>query len=444
MKIRIFWMFAVSVAISSVANAKSYVPLMSQSGSHALVQGVFLQTKAESRPYLPGIRPVELELLEDALRRKMPIAIGNSREKAQASIIRNALRDPVKRAHLRGIYAEAIFLKKNPNWGYVAKSNAPKNDVYTWIPGQRRPFTAQIKTHASGDPATYSKDMDKDEYGLFLIPDEHVPSLREYLNKELHEHELAGRTSEAEFVRVKLERVRGTGDTIKNYDKDISRAARFAFQEQYSGYISLGASTAMVIGPDLWNWWLTGSINDQLMLRMAHAASISASGQAASYPLSRNTASTLPKERASTSALSKLGSLPLRGSVKGNATISLVMLTTDTVFSAYERAGFYRAMQNENFYTDLGGSIGGLALGGEAGAFVGEEVTVATRNPIYGGAAGFITFAVVGTAGSIGGKVITRRILEAVNPEFLQKVESTAVADAQKRIKNSLTNPTQI
>ena len=118
MKTISYWLLITGAAICQIAEAKSYIPIGSPLSTSALT---------DARPYLPGLRPVELELLEDALRRKMPITIGNSREKAHAKIIRNSLRDPVKRSHIKGILAEALFLEKNPNWLYVRSPTASQH-----------------------------------------------------------------------------------------------------------------------------------------------------------------------------------------------------------------------------------------------------------------------------------------------------------------------------
>ena len=113
-----FWFLLSNVAFSMV-EANSYISLGSVQGNPNAQHGAFLSAKVEDRPVLPGIRPVELELLEDALRRKMPRTIGESRVQAHHKIIRNSLRDPMKRAHIKGVLAEALYLEKNSKWGYV-------------------------------------------------------------------------------------------------------------------------------------------------------------------------------------------------------------------------------------------------------------------------------------------------------------------------------------
>lgn len=82
--------------ISGLAHGRAYVPLGEIGNEAAIKTDGFISAKAQDRPFLLGARPSEVELMEDALRRKNPRAIGSSRIAAHESIIRNFLRDPVK------------------------------------------------------------------------------------------------------------------------------------------------------------------------------------------------------------------------------------------------------------------------------------------------------------------------------------------------------------
>lgn len=431
-----YWILITGIAIGQVAEAKSYIPLGSPLSAPTWTQGRYLPVKDEARPFLPGMRPVELELLEDALRRKMPRTIDDSREQAHKKIIHNSLRDPVKRSHIKGIMAEALFLEKNPHWGYVGKPNASQHDIYTRISGRQSPYTAQIKTHASGDARIYAQDMKEDHLSnRFLVPDDHVAPLREHWRNKIQEHETTGRIAEATDARKQLARVRGLGFTAKYLDDSYTRAARYAFREQNAGYVSLGAAGAMAIGPELWDLWNTGSVTNQSMLRIAHMVSVIGTERVISNALARHTASTRPFDGTNTSTFPKLGSL--RGSVKGNAIVGLPILVIDTAWSTYEYGGA-RALQNTDFYTNLGGSVGGLALGMAVGVPAASVLTTLTGNPMIGGAAGAITALAAGTAGNIGGRTVTRKILVAVKPDLIYKPEDQMVSDAKKNIEDSI------
>ena len=196
------------------------------------------------------------------------------------------------------------------------------------------------------------------------------------------------------------------------------RANDFAFRGRNAGYISLGTAAAMAMGPELWNLLNTGSLTDQTMQRTAHAGSIIAA------------------ERATTLSLSKFGNGALQGGMRGNSIVALTILAADTAWSVYEYGG-NRAFQNEAFYTNLGGNVGALALGMTTGALVGEGVSL-MAGPLVGGATFLATSIVVGSIGYVGGRATTLKILEAVHPEFLYKAEDTAIADAQKNLKDSI------
>lgn len=188
------------------------------------------------------------------------------------------------------------------------------------------------------------------------------------------------------------------------------RSKDFVLRGQNAGYISLGAAAAMAMGPELWNLLNTDSLTHQTSTNTAHAGFIIAA------------------ERITTYTLSKFGNGALQGSMRGNAIVGLTILATDTAWSVYENGG-NRAFQNEGFYNNLGGSVGTLV-----GIPVALVVTGMTGNPILGGLAG----AGVATAGYIGGRATTRKILETVRPEFLYKAEDTAIADAQNNINGSI------
>lgn len=415
-----------SVSICRVADARSYVPLGALQDTPASTQGVLRSVKNADRPLLAGTRPVELELLEDALRRKMPRTVGASREKAHERIIRNALRDPVKRSHMRGILAEALYLGRNPEWGYVNNPTASQHDIYKWVAGRRTPFTAQIKTHASGDARLYAQDMVVDHRSdHFKVPDNHVRRLEDHWRSQFRDLKARGFTAESVEAQRQLDRVRGLGFTSKELDDHLSNAARYSLRERNAGYVTLGAGIALAVTPDLLDWWRGGTPGNEAMFRIARAGSI------------------LATERATTLGLARFGTGALRGTLGGNAISGLAMLATDTSFSIYENGGA-GAFRGESFYTHLGASIGGLALGMTVGTPVSISVTTWASPiagpwaPAVGGLAGLATGAVAGAAGYLGGEVASRRILEVIDPDFLHDAENAMIRDARDRIERSI------
>lgn len=253
----------------------------------------------------------------------------------------------------------------------------------------------------------------------------------------MREHEAAGRVADAAEARRQLSRIRGLGFTAKSLDDSYTRAARFALREQNAGYVSLGAGIALAFGPQVWDLWHSQSLTDQAAFRTAHAGSVIAAERMTTYALSRNAGSILASESLNASVVSKLGSGSLRGSLQGNAIVGAAILATDTAFSVYEHGGM-RAFKNENFLTNLGGGLGALPLAMGAGGKASQLVTLWTKNPIYGGAAGVVTGIAAGSVGYFGGRTATHRILENVNPEFMHREEDAAIADAIKQLSQAI------
>lgn len=426
MKILPFATFLVATVLGNAADGRSYSPLGEADTGAAPSPPSTRALDPADRPTLPGLRPAEVELLEDALRRKRPIKVGSSRERAYETIIRNGLRDPVKRSHMKGMLAEALFLENNPEWGYVRSSNAPQVDLYRWMPGQRRPLGAQVKTHATSDPAIYARDMVQDHRAdRFLVPDDHVQPLRDYWRKQIGEHRANGATSERIEAERQFARVGRLGFSAKNLDDHFSSVVRHCLRERNARYVSIGAGLALIVGPDLWTWWRTGSMPDQFAYRALRGGSILAAERAAQWTLAR----------ASTGAL--------RGSLRGNVVSGLVIVAVDTGFSIHESGGT-AAFRSESFYTTLGGGIAATTLGFSVGTLVGVAVTGAAAAfgpwaPVIGSSAGFAAGFAGGTAGYFGGHVVTRTILEVIDPAFLHDAERAAIQSARERVNAEIT-----
>jgi hypothetical protein len=424
MKSSAIWLLALCLAASTAAQGKSYTPI--GINGPTINRGAFLPVKIADRPVLPGIRPVEVELLEDALRRKMNITIGDSREKAHQKIIRNSLRDPMKRSHIKGLLAEALFLEKNPGWGYVRKTNAPQVDVYVLRKGMR-PWGAQIKTHISGTPHTYANDMLTDNRAdRFLVPDDHVASLREHWQAQAGKHESAGRTAEAIEARRQLSRIGGVGFKSEYLDQSYSRVTRYAKREQYAGYVSLGAAVGLMLGTELWNTWQEGALTDQAALRTVHGGSILAAERAMTHVMTRN-ARVIPSS--STASPSGLGSSVLRGGLRGNAIVGATILAVDTAFAVYEHGG-RRAFDNDAFYAGFGGSVSAFVVGMTAG----QAVASWTVNPY----AGFLVGTATGMAAYIAGQDVLSRILRILDEENLCKKDDVIYEAARESMDRRL------
>lgn len=416
-----------SFALVPNVHARSYVPLsISAEPDRSAPAENARSIRPESRPYLPGLRPLEVELLEDVLRRKRPISVGNSVEKAHDAILRNALRDPVKRGHIKGELAEAMFLQRNPEWGYVRSGNAPEVDVYRWVASRTRPEGAQIKTHASSNPATYARDMAADrKANFFLVPDDHVEELRDYWRSRIREFEERGLSQRAADARGQLARIGGLGFTAKELDASLSRAAQHIIRERSASYISLGAASAVVLGPLLWDF-LQGEIQaDELGYHATRAGAV------------------LGAERLSSRALHNWKSGALRGSWRGNAVVGTSLLVVDTAFAIYENGG-RAAFRSADFYANLSGSVSSIAVMWKVGPIVTMAVTrrAGRIHRAWGTGAGVAlgigTALLAGTVTYFGGREMGLVVLESVDPDFLYDQERLAVSTAKENLEGRI------
>ena len=88
MKALLVTTFFATCGVCRVAQAKVYVPLGTLGRTAVSTASIFLPTKSADRPSLPGMRPVEVELMEHAPQRLKSRTVGNDQNAAIKSIIR--------------------------------------------------------------------------------------------------------------------------------------------------------------------------------------------------------------------------------------------------------------------------------------------------------------------------------------------------------------------
>jgi hypothetical protein len=408
-------------------NSRAYVSLGNWQGGQPSIEGAARAINVADRPYVSGKRPAEVELLVDALRRKQPRTIGESTERAYESIVRNSMRDPVKRSHFRGMLAEARYVYENPEWGYVRSPTASQHDIYRWQAGRKSPYTAQIKTHGSADPTAYARKMRVDfRSDLFLVPDEHVDGIRNYWRAQATELEGRGLRYVATEARRQLNRVQGLKFTNAQLDDDLTSASRYILLKQGRTYVSLGAGRGLVLNSVGRELFRTGPIARPPVLGSAtHVAGLSA-------------------ERLRTRSLSSVGSRGPRLAWRGVAGVGVALVVLDTSWSIYSLGGVTAALHSPYFYTRLVGSVSGTALGLWVGTEVAGYVTASAVPmaggwaPVVGGTAGFIAGAIAAAGGYIGGESVARTLGEAVNPEAFRAAERKSIESARGDIASRL------
>jgi hypothetical protein len=348
--------------------------------------------------------------------RKHPKLLKNSPVKARELLLRRYSNNP---AQLRGIMAEAMFLDHNPEWGYVQKPNASQHDVYRWVLGRRTPMTGQIKYHANGNPVTYAADMVKDYRSeRFFIPDDHVEPTRTYLQRQADKLSAAGDKQGAAQAYRNRNRVQPMGVQSSDIASSTNEAAKAYAREKYATYVSLGASLALALGPNMYDWASGDIAANQALYRTTRALSLLGVGVGTDLALMA------VKEGA------------LRGTIRGNVIVGTALTITEVTWLLYEH-GWQRAFYQPQFYEQVVGGVSGIALGFAGG--MAATVLTAEMGPWVAIPAGFVTGVVAGTVGYVGGRSGTYMVLDAVFPEMIQQQERQQLESVKSSISKGIT-----
>lgn len=372
----------------------------------------------ESRPNLPGLRSRGVEILTDAMLRKHPRLLKSNPARARELILRrysNSL------PQLRGIMAEAVFVDRHPEWGYVRSPNATQHDVTRSGPGQKGLgpvwWNGQIKFHMDGNPAKYAADMRSDYRAhRFFVPDDHAEPLKAYLKTRAEASESAGELLQSRALRRDYARVRPLGVTSLQIDRQTQIAARLILSERSATYASLGAVLAVALGDTAYDL-MSGEISPDL----------------AFYRASRG-ASMLGAAGATELALARVRQGAWRGSLRGNVVTGVVLTVVETGWLLHEH-GWRDAFYSPQFYERLVGGVGAVGLG-LAGFSAGTALASETGPwaPLIGTGVGFAT----GTLGYVGGQSASRIVIETFAPEMLRKHERTRIAAVKSHLEDEL------
>lgn len=368
-----------------------------------------------SRPQLAGLRPMQVELLEEALIRKLRNKIATNQE-AQRHIMRLS-GNQTGRNLLNGLMHEALFVERNPEWHYVKSPNSPQHDVYRWVAGRKTPFNGQLKFHANGDPGKYASSMQRDWLAhRFFIPDDHVDEVKAYLRSEAERLAATGDTAGSKAAWRNYGRVRGSGVTAKEVTDARRYVEKYEIRQHYATYTSLGASLALAAGPTIWDWASGNLPANQAVYRTTRALSVLGVGVGTDL------------------ALTTIGKGALRGTMRGNLIVGTAVLITETSWLLYEQR-WSKALTTPEFYESVAGSATGLALGLGAGGAT--AVWMPGPGWVVGGAA-VITGAVAGMVGYIGGKWATHMLFEILAPAKLQQRQRDRVAEVNRELQRKI------
>ena len=356
-----------------------------------------------SRPVLPGLRPVENELLVDALLRKQPRKLQGDPLRAQQSLRALAEKglSPTQNRRLFPLYgemAEALYLHRHPDWNYVRKPNAPQNDVWKMINDRGHKIGGQVKYKFRYEKSAprYFRDMMSDyKASRFIIPDDHVGPLRQYIEVKYQTAKAAGDLHLSERLAIQKQRVKPLGYDSSEVVSKTNQAIRTAATESYASYVSIGAGLALSIGQAGWAYSRGYMTFDQASHTAAKGVALIGSGMIADQ------------------VLVHAGGELLRGTLRGNALVGLAILVVDTSWSIAERGG-RAAFQDPSFYTQFGGSLSAITVGTAVGLLV-TGYAIET-GPIAAPIIGTVAGAVSGTAAFLAGSYATNEFMREFYP----------------------------
>lgn len=369
--------------------------------------------KPEARPQLPGIRSRNVELMEDAFLRKHPKLLKGSRSTARDVMLRAySTRNGLNR--LNGSLAEAIFLDKNPEWGYVKNPNASQHDIYRWVDGRPTPVNGQVKFYEEFSSSRYADAMQKDSRAhRFIVPDDHVEPLKKYLKAKEEEMIRAGNKDEANRYRRDYARVLPIGATSDEIKAERDQAIKEMNTEKRAVYVTFGASLALALAPTIYDWSIGNISGDIGLYRTTRALSILGVGFGTH------------------AILNQIKDGALRGTLKGHLLVGTALTITEGIWALHEH-GWRRAFYNPRFYEEIGGGVGAFALATASGTIVGNatiKMSPWVSIPLTIGT-GILT----GTVGYIGGKVTTHKLLEIFSPDILRQQENQKIFDIKKKL----------
>lgn len=132
--------------------------------------------------------------------------------------------DGAQRSQAIGRLAEHQFVADNSRWRMTANPIDPQIDVEL-VRNGRVVQTGQIKTFRSGQPGKYINAMWRDHSAThFLVPDDHLPALRQSLQNSRDLRLARGQLHKAAEIEKQMTRLRPLGHTYAEYEASMQLA----------------------------------------------------------------------------------------------------------------------------------------------------------------------------------------------------------------------------
>jgi hypothetical protein len=322
--------------------------------------------------------------------------------------------------------AEALYLHKHPEWNYVRKPNAPQNDVWKQINAKGHKIGGQVKYkfHFERSAPRYFRDMQKDyRANRFIVPDDHVAPLRQYVEDRYQVAKATGNVQLAERLAIQKQRITPLGYNSSEVVVKTNTAMRTAAAESYASYVSVGAGLALTVGQAGWAYSRGYMTFDQASYTAAKGAALVGAGMIADQ------------------ALIHAGGELLRGTLHGNALVGLAIFVVDTSWSVAERGG-RAALQDPTFYSQLGGSASALAVGTAVGMLAtGFAAETGLFAPVIGTVAGAISGTVAYFAGAYATNEFMREFYPSLYSSERQRLLALATINASDRLRELQYSP---
>lgn len=363
-------------------------------------------------------------------------------------LVRALQKQRTQRPILLGQYAEDRFVEinKDAGWKKVKDPFAPQRDVWRRVNG--RIEYGQIKVHGLGKTATtmrelagvYINSMRKDsgrgQARLFLIPDDHIDSVKGLIDERRATAVARGDTKEATWLLKQKERLARLGasyETLSGEADLAQQAGRGRIVARYAGpaitVIFLAGST----GYETYKWSSGQTTGTEFAMQMGKTGSVVTLGLGTSYLVAKS-------------------EFLMASPYRAGGVVTAVVFLAEEGWLVYQHGGFANAFSSPAFFVKSGGNFGaatlglvgfveggklGLAWGAAIGTCFGPEGT-APGAAIGGVVVGMFGGAVGGIVGYLGGATMTDWMLETFSPDFYYGMKIDAIDNAEARLKSNI------
>ena len=431
------WTLALALACLSraaqVSAATAYVPIR-----QSVAMGTY-----DSPNYLSVVngalgREGSHQMFTRVIGERYPHSVG--RYGKDEVLVRALQKQRATRAQLLGDYAEERFVQVNRDAGWQKVNNrfAPQRDVWRRIDG--RVEYAQIKVHGVGRSATtmrelaavYLESMRKDsgrgQASLFLVPDDHVDSIKALIDERHDAAVRRGDTREATWLRNQRERVKPLGVTYDelSHEADLAQqAGRSRIVAKYAGPVITVIFLAGSTGYEAYRWWSGQSSGAEFAMQMGKTGSLVTLGGATSYLLTKS---------------EFLKASPYRA----GGVVTAVIFLAEEGWLLYQHGGLSGALSSPAFFVKSAGNFGAATLGlilfvegGKLGAWIGTPFGPwgAAIGAVVGGVVGG---AIGGVGGYLAGASMTDWALETFTPEFYYRMKHDEIEKAVAKLQREI------